>query len=403
MLRFLKTTAVSFIRSIYKQLNVTQFFNLSKKSVFKSICIGELGQEDNILCSLKVYEPIYKELKVFGESDLKLKGGNRFSSIDVHSVTLHRGTYHPFDRFISAGSNHYFFEQTGVAVQPHATFKNVKIHSKKVEKVIIFAQSAGVANNYFHFMCDALPSLLLSMRNVRKHLVDEQYKVLIPSGLPDNCREIVELCCLHYGFEYFYAKPFQVVHFDHCVVTNYPTSLTFNFPKAENFSVNVVALRYTKYVLEKIISSVKYDAVEHFSGKLYLMRRAQKGSGGRHVINCAEISRFLKRKDFLVKDPSELSLAQGVEIFRSTKLLVLDGGAAIANLLFMPKSAKVVILVMSRGTDPSLFMSLCQTLKMDFIYVAGEVDPDQDKDSWQLNYHIPTVQVEEGLQHVCKT
>ena len=122
-----------------------------------------------------------------------------------------------------------FYEQPGVEDEPRAQITHLALYRQTIPKIIIFGQSAGVALNYFHFMSDALPSLLISMRNVRKHFPSKDFKVLIPAGLPDNCKEIAILCCRHLGFEYVHAKPFAKIYFKECVVTNYPTSMSFQF------------------------------------------------------------------------------------------------------------------------------------------------------------------------------
>ena len=83
------------------------------------------------------------------------------------------------------------------------------------------------------------------------------------------------------------------------------------------------------------------------------------------MINSSELCEYFKNCGFIAEDPSELSLRDFIEICQNTKFLVIDGGAAIANLMFMQSGVKIMVLAMSKGTDPSLFASFCQGLGLN--------------------------------------
>jgi capsular polysaccharide biosynthesis protein len=72
--------------------------------------------------------------------------------------------------------------------------------------------------------------------------------------------------------------------------------------------------------------------------RLYLSRR---GQGKRPLLNEAELEAALQARGFTVIAPEELTVADQLELFRSAEAVVSPTGAALANVLFAPRAAKV--------------------------------------------------------------
>lgn len=115
-----------------------------------------------------------------------------------------------------------------------------------------------------------------------------------------------------------------------------------------------------------------------------------RSTPSRHVENYAHISEELVEVGFEFVLSQDLSLDWQLRIFRSARHSVMDGGAAIASLLFERSCEDVVLLAMDDGTDSSLFVSLCQSLGVKITYVCGPVSPKQEViDPWQRTYRTP--------------
>jgi capsular polysaccharide biosynthesis protein len=124
--------------------------------------------------------------------------------------------------------------------------------------------------------------------------------------------------------------------------------------------------------------------------RFYITRRDAAGAATtRHVKNHLEISEILATEGFETVAAQDLNFQRQLDIFRSAKYLVMDGGAALANLVFSPRCKQVFILAMHKGTDPSMFVSFCQALGIGVAYVGGPVTEGQEAiESWQRTYRI---------------
>ena len=390
-----------FIRKSLFIMPQLKYLLINKHKILKKFKIIELDSGDGqIIDTLKVFDHKYRDVNFYGEHDLSLRGGSWFSKTCVKTVRYGPGQFHAFSRYLKVGGVRYFWEQVGVETQNNSHKNYIYTKIKKRDGVIVFANVGGTINNYFHFICDALPSLILSMRNVNKFNDKSRYQVLVPVGIPENCKKLIEDCCNKYGFAYEYIKPFDKYQFQNCVVTNYGTAMHYDFPFSQNFSVNTVAIRYLRYVLKNVYNLNIEAKNSEQARNIYLTRSTQKRLGGRHVLNSEELARALIELDFTVIDPAHLDTNEAVKLYANCTFMVLDGGAALANAIFMPKGSKVGILAMKSGTDTSLFRSYCQSLGVDCFYVTGDPDEDSHTESWHKNYYIDSLKLKEAISDV---
>ncbi|MCW8886531.1 MAG: glycosyltransferase family 61 protein [Motiliproteus sp.] len=97
-------------------------------------------------------------------------------------------------------------------------------------------------------------------------------------------------------------------------------------------------------VLESInsLESVKWP------DKIYIRRN----SGVRRVSNHLEVEAVLADKGFAIVEPESMSFTEQAQMFSQAKVVIGSSGAALANMIFMPRGSKILILI-SESPDTS--------------------------------------------------
>jgi hypothetical protein len=122
------------------------------------------------------------------------------------------------------------------------------------------------------------------------------------------------------------------------------------------FNQNAILLTRKKF--QNFMPSNYFD---HFDGeKIYLARNKCV----RAVINEDEIIDLMNQSGFKIVDPESLSFDQQVTLFSRANIIVSPTGAALANMIFAPRGARIVILA---AANPALKYKYWQIL-------AGMVD-----------------------------
>ena len=79
---------------------------------------------------------------------------------------------------------------------------------------------------------------------------------------------------------------------------------------------------------------------------------------------------MLEQFGFVDVLPETLSFADQVRLFAAADVILAETGAALTNLIFAPRSARIVVLGADRW-DLTLFSQLAGVLGQDLRYVAG--------------------------------
>ncbi len=138
---------------------------------------------------------------------------------------------------------------------------------------------------------------------------------------------------------------------------------------------------------------VRRKVLEHFAiipqlkNKVYINRK----STFRYLVNQKEVSNFLRDHKFNLLTPGDLSLQQQVQAFSEISILVAQAGAALANMIFMPKGAKVICInADSVWTNSSYFHDYAEIFGIDFVFLKGHIQhPDKYNDSKVCSVHHP--------------
>lgn len=71
----------------------------------------------------------------------------------------------------------------------------------------------------------------------------------------------------------------------------------------------------------------------------------RRNSGARKVVNAAALEALLVGFGFAIIEPEKLSFRQQVDLFASADIIVASSGAAVANIIFAPSTARIFVLI----------------------------------------------------------
>jgi capsular polysaccharide biosynthesis protein len=201
--------------------------------------------------------------------------------------------------------------------------------------------------NYYHWLVDTLPRLLV----LRQHHPD--ILLMIPQPLPPKqLPEYISRSAKAFGFESFMPVTTRQIMSAECVVL---PELT-----APSLTQNPELITGVRSILLKELHSGQV----HPTRKVYAARALQ---GVRRLVNEAEVDEVLKGFGFEKIYFDRLTFLQQIALMRQTSVFLGVHGAAMANMLFLPESAKVIELL-NEDSGELCYFRLASCLGLDYFY-----------------------------------
>jgi len=236
------------------------------------------------------------------------------------------------------------------------------------------------APNYAHWLTEVLPriSVLCSQKDFNS------VPLIINSGLHKNLLE--SLSAVIGDERDVYLLPIgRAIEVDTLYVVSSCGYVPFDFrnkvstPPAQGLFCPTVLTMMSQTV------STGLQRSANWSQKIYLRRN----SVGKIATNLPAVEKLLLDEGFVFVEPEKLNFAEQVMLFKNAKLIVGSSGAALANLIFCPVDARVVILIgKSARVSYWYWQNLAKAVNRSICYVLGEV-PDVDKTNNQPNFTVP--------------
>lgn len=222
----------------------------------------------------------------------------------------------------------------------------------------IFLLTPEAKGNYYHWMTDLLPRLLL-IRKSNPRDVDRQAIIL---HHPPAAYEADTLALLNIPARHIVRlKPFETVPADCLIVADYYDN-TGGFP------------RWKRHLLDEFKQQAGVTcATDEPCDKIYLFRGNQRK---RRLIGEDRLVEVLKERGFRIIDPQHLSLSEQIERVARAKVVVALHGAALTNLIFCREGTQVVEL-RSTINPPEHYAHLAETYRLRFETVS--VPPEQSQ------------------------
>ncbi|UOQ67220.1 glycosyltransferase family 61 protein [Hymenobacter volaticus] len=189
--------------------------------------------------------------------------------------------------------------------------------------------------NYYHWLVDSLPRLLVLREKYPNYLL------LIPDFLPPkNTPDYIKISAAILGFEkYFPVNTRQIVKAKHVVLPE----LT-----AESLFQNPILIQRVRTELIGALGSGNTEPKK----RVYASRATQSV---RRVINENEVITLLEGYGFEIVLFENLSFVQQVQLMQQTAVFMGVHGAGMTNLLFLPSNARIVELLNQESGDLCYF------------------------------------------------
>ncbi len=204
-----------------------------------------------------------------------------------------------------------------------------KILKKFNGNILSLVNGASGNDNYFHWLFDILPRLVMldkinELKNIDYFYLPELKKFQIQTLKTFGINEK----------QFINSKKFRHVSADQIYATSHPWHKKGNILRQAQNIPNWVFHEITK----KLISHKKQF---NCSNKIFIDRRESKFNHCQ-IINDNEIKNFLVNKGFSVYRVGEIDLFKQFYLFNNAKIIVGAHGAAFANLIFCKKNTKVI-------------------------------------------------------------
>lgn len=242
------------------------------------------------------------------------------------------------------------------------------LHDKKpepVQKAAVFVDAC--APNYAHWVTEVLPRISLFCS-------DNSFKdvaIVVNDGLHEN---IMESLALVTGLDrqIILLPVGRGLVVDELYLTSVAGYVPFERRKKglSGYSHGVFSSAAFELMYNKVISVANNIPDCALPEKIYLRRN----SGVRNITNSAELEKYLVGEGYVVVEPEKLSFLQQVNLFANAKVIIGATGAALANILFAPKNAKIYILI-SKHPDTSYWYwqnMACASGKI-INYILGDI------------------------------
>ena len=223
-------------------------------------------------------------------------------------------------------------------------------NTELINKPVYVASSRWGYTNYWHWLLDIIPKILL----------------FAESELPGHGIE----CIMHAGIESSYQKQWLDIVIEYASkrkVKLIATGKRYVMSKELIWS-NSLALphpsRTLKATFERLINEIKYERKlsDKRSDTIVLMRK--KGDV-RSIINYDEVVSWANNNFFRVVVAEDYNVIEQISLFANCKILISIHGAGMSNIVFMQKGGKVIELHPDSGFNPAI-QDLCAACEINY-------------------------------------
>ena len=233
---------------------------------------------------------------------------------------------------------------------------------KKISKGILI--SSGHDFNYFHWMVECLPKLLLVDSNPELRDIP----ILIPHQLHSNLEAALDKCNV-FNHEIIKISMGIPYHIDELI---YPSALSRILDRYEGelaFDSDIVLSNKWILKVREIMTDSSTPSVTKPWRRLFLTRR----KGTRSVADIDEIERAMLNYNFEIIELEDVSLDFQIQLFSQASFIVSPSGAALTNMMFCPPETKVVVLMSDHEiSNYYLWTQLGDLLNLDIAVIIGE-------------------------------
>jgi capsular polysaccharide biosynthesis protein len=151
-----------------------------------------------------------------------------------------------------------------------------------------------------------------------------------------------------------------------------------------------------RFVRERVFAAVAPgsagQAIPSESGRRIFLAKPQS----RRLLNAPDLEPVLAEFGFDSVQPEMHSFARQVELFGGAALIVAESGAALANILFAPPEARILVLCADRW-DHSIFSQIAASLGQSLTYLTGSLVEGSHHKRYQSSFTVDPDRLRQAL------
>ena len=233
-----------------------------------------------------------------------------------------------------------------------------KFKKKFRGSVFSLIQGASGNNNYFHWMFDVLPRLIMLEEVYNLNKIDYFYSPQIKPW------QLATLSVFNIFEERLInSNDHRHIHADKILAVSHPWynegKILNEAKKLPTWIINEIAIKYEKL-------GRKFECGE----KVFIDRR-ESSYNHCQIINDEEVKTHLKKKGFVVYKVGELGFFEQIYLFQNAKVIIGAHGAAFANLIFCKPNTKVFDIIPENHPN-TVDEKIAKFKNLDFKFIKTE-------------------------------
>jgi hypothetical protein len=269
---------------------------------------------------------------------------------------VHDSTSHPEQEFV-AGQWHYIKSFDGGGNK--CLIKKVLGGTKYLKSGIFL--SGRCDENWFHFIIDTVPRILFVSD------IPRDVPLLIRSDIPENSKSVLASITNREIIEIESNEILEVQNL--YVVPGRSSVFDSKPPKGSSFvEFSPTALKSIRSLLLNAQNEIGSNSLVDTSAHTIALSRSSKT---RNIQNWSSLNQVIKNFGFVIYELNDVFFRNQIKTFNNARILIAPGGAALANILFMPPGSVVVVLRSWRNRDLELWVKLAKSMDVNCVEITG--------------------------------
>ncbi len=206
-----------------------------------------------------------------------------------------------------------------------------KLKKKINGKVFSLVQGAS-GNNYFHWMFDILPRLIILEKVYQLSEIDYFY---CPQIKPWQLQTL----------SIFKIKEDKIINSNYYRHILADKVLAVSHPWYQKGRILNEAKNLPSWIIDEISSRFDVYAKKFKCNDKFFIDRRESKYNHCQIINDEDVKTYLKKRGFAVYRVGELNFFEQVYLFQNAKMIIGAHGAAFANLIFCKPNTKVLDII----------------------------------------------------------
>ena len=245
-----------------------------------------------------------------------------------------------------------------------------KFKKKFNGKVFSLVQGASGNSNYFHWMFDILPRLIILEKYYNLNDINFFYCPQIKPW------QLSTLSVFNIGADKLInSNLHRHIQADKILAVSHPwysKGLILNEAKnLPRWIINEINLKFGKY-------GKKFKC----NDKIFIDRRESKYNHCQ-IINDEEIKTYLRRKGFTVYRVGELNFFEQIYLFQNAKIVIGAHGAAFTNLIFCKEDTKVLDIIPENHPN-TVDETIAKVKNLNFRFIRTKELTEKEKDNGDI-------------------